>query len=626
MANPKFFKQIFDEYAVDNCIGDPLGIIAYCYLRVSSSGQAEEGRTGLPRQIENIHHAAKERGYKVPWDLVFADDDSGFEFEGRPQLSILRKEYRGPNRRANAIVIEYLDRLSRNADWHQGFLLDEMRKYGVQTIFWKDFHSRIERSIMGAISQDGIEQTLQRMKQGNRIKAKSGRITARYPAFGYKLVDSNGEEGTKARKDTHYAIVPEKAEVIRFIYETLAYECVSLRALCEKLEERHYETPRGSSHWRLESLRRIVENTVYKGEYVSGKTRLEKVWVVDRTRLDSPGKFIKRPIAIPPDEWIIVPVPPIVSPELWERANKILEKNSLMAKRNGGKPFLLTGLLKCSHCSLCYTGRNFGGYRKNIYRCSSHSGARRNEIERGCHQPMIACHILDSAVWRVISDVLLHPGVLIEVLDRQFKGEGNEQLNTQIKYLQEQIEAKEVEDKKLYKAYLADVFDEEEYRGRRRQLKNERQNMSEEIFRLQAQVMTPEQYAGHKKIILDICERAQANGLTANAPFEIKRRIIKTLVDKIIVNTQENWFKIEGVITGQFVINELGRGAIIKDFYDEFGENLLQTIGTEGKGVEQSHIVTTSGPRCGHNIHSISVRHLHFLTNFKVVGSTISTT
>jgi hypothetical protein len=49
------------------------------------------------------------------------------------------------------LLMEELDRLSRNADWHQGYLLDEMKKHGVVPVFWKEFTSRIERVVMGRL-------------------------------------------------------------------------------------------------------------------------------------------------------------------------------------------------------------------------------------------------------------------------------------------------------------------------------------------------------------------------------------------------------------------------------------------------------------------------------------------
>ena len=123
-----------------------------CKLARYKYSQAEQGRSGLPRQITHVHEVAGKHGLKIPRDFIFADDDSGFDFASRPELSRLRQEYRSSERRANAVVIEALDRLSRNADWHQGYLLDEMKQCGVTVVFWKPFASRIERAVMGAVA------------------------------------------------------------------------------------------------------------------------------------------------------------------------------------------------------------------------------------------------------------------------------------------------------------------------------------------------------------------------------------------------------------------------------------------------------------------------------------------
>ena len=55
MPNPEFFKPEFDKLAANGVIGDPSGQIAYAYIRVSGDEQADEGRSGLPRQIAHVH-------------------------------------------------------------------------------------------------------------------------------------------------------------------------------------------------------------------------------------------------------------------------------------------------------------------------------------------------------------------------------------------------------------------------------------------------------------------------------------------------------------------------------------------------------------------------------------------
>jgi hypothetical protein len=81
MPNPAFFKEAFDRVAVDEAIGDPRGIEANGSLRVSSDQQANEGRTGLPRQIQHVHETGIREGYRIPWNRIYADDESGFTLD-----------------------------------------------------------------------------------------------------------------------------------------------------------------------------------------------------------------------------------------------------------------------------------------------------------------------------------------------------------------------------------------------------------------------------------------------------------------------------------------------------------------------------------------------------------------
>jgi site-specific DNA recombinase len=565
MPIPKFFKTEFDALATDNAIGHPEGELAYGYLRVSSAGQADEGRSGLPRQIANVHEAALKHGLKIPWECLFADDDSGFEFADRPDLSRLRQEYKSTQRRASAVVMEHLDRLSRNADWHQGYLLDEMKQYGLQSIFWKEFTSRIERAVMGAIAQDGMEQAKQRMAEGNIHKAKSGRVTARVPAYGYKLVDSQGREGETARKDTHYAIKEEEAHVVRFVFQQVI-EGQTLRRIALLLGE-NYRPPKKYMYWDMKMVAIIIKNPAYKGEFIARNRKQIKVPVSAGSASLTGGasKTIIRRVLRPPEEWIMVPVPAIVSAEEWELANKVLEKNAQMSRRNGKEPYLLTSLIKCATCNRSYVGHR----RKHIgkagqqlctswYLCSSKSSgypvAMREKI--GCDQGCISNRILDAAVWSVIYQVLLEPQILITALEKEFKGNRNEQTIRQITFLENQINESKVEDEKLYKAYLAGVFNEIEYAGRRKLIKENRQKLSNELHLLNGSLISPEKFDERKQEILLVCSNATTNGLAQNAPFEVKRNIIKTIVERITLNVNEGWFELEGVIRGRYPLFE----------------------------------------------------------------------
>src|SRR5215212_3799639 len=146
----QWVKDEFDRIAVNGVLGDPDGKPAYAYLRVSSTGQAEEGRSGFPRQLLHVHEKAHQLHLCITWELVFFDDHTGFEFRDRPALTALRELIRSLVRPADELVIENLDRLSREASWHQGYLLEEFEKdYKVRVHFWKELPSKLERVVYG---------------------------------------------------------------------------------------------------------------------------------------------------------------------------------------------------------------------------------------------------------------------------------------------------------------------------------------------------------------------------------------------------------------------------------------------------------------------------------------------
>jgi site-specific DNA recombinase len=471
MANSSYFQPAFDRLASDGAIGDPNGKLAYAYIRVSDSDQAEEGRSGLSRQLEHIHEAASKHGYKIPWDFVFADDYTGFQIEGRPELTRLRREYKSASKRANVVVIEHLDRLSRNADWHQGFLLDEMQQHSVHAIFWREFSSRIERAVMGAISQEGMEQAKERMKEGIRKKAQSGRITAKVPAFGYKFVDREGNENTiDARRDTYYMIDEDRQEAVRFVFEGLAYRGWTCYELRKQLDERgrgdwRFRPPRAPA-WNERTLVKMIRNPLYKGEYIANRHYIERVIEVDEQGL---SRTVLKSRQRPKEDWIQVPIPAIIDEQTWELANHNLYRNKDFARRNKKHEYMLSALVRCATCGRRYHGNtDIKPNHTRRYYCARATSTPVVREHFPCGQKSIRCEILDALVWEAITDALLNPEALHTAIDARYSNDRVVDIRKQIDFLTREIPRKEKEEQRLYQAYLAEAYTPDEYAGERK--------------------------------------------------------------------------------------------------------------------------------------------------------------
>lgn len=546
MKNLTALTPILNQLAVDGILGDPSGLPAAAYIRVSSEEQAKEGRDGLPRQIQHVNEIAKQKGYRIDVSNIYADDDSGFEYEYRFALNRLRKDYS----RFSAVVMEHLDRLSRTG-WHQGLLLHEMKKTKLVPVFWKEFGSEIERAVMGAISEQGMQQAKERMTQGMRSKALSGRVTSKNAAFGYRFVDEHGVESPSSRRNTYYGIYEPEAQVIRQIFHKFAYEGISLRKLAE-----HVRTLDDSRWWGPNAIQRILTSMLYKGQYIHGRMEAVKTPKYDRD-----GNFIGMKVTHrerSEEEWVIVPIPCIVSEQVWNDAQKALKRNQETSPRNSKREYLLTGLVKCAHCGKSFlasgggNGTNWkGGTRENlIYGCSKTPMRTEKCIQKG-----IVVHKLESVVWNAVVSILLDPTLVIESLERTLSSGRNEQLRSEMAYLQERLEELPIRDRKLRAAYDADAFGADEFATERKKLKAQHTEFEAQYKALEAKLITPEQVESQKQFLLSVCEAARHMDLDQEIPFEDKRRIIRLMVDRIIVDTVNGWFRLEGVIGSEFSLD-----------------------------------------------------------------------
>lgn len=166
--------------------------------------------------------------------------------------------------------------------------------------------------------------------------------------------------------------------------------------------------------------------------------------------------------------------------------------------------------------------------------------------------------ILDHSIWCVIYEVLLNPRLLLDTLEKEFNSSQNEQIRNQVDFMNNQIRELKLEDEQLYKAYLADAFNETEYSEHRSHITNQIQTLQAEIGRVEENLISPEQFEERRQEILTICQNAKNSGLVFDTPLEVRQRIIRTIVDKITLNVNEGWFELEGVINGQYLFDSDG--------------------------------------------------------------------
>lgn len=561
-------KAEFLKLSDDGYLGDPNGLDAYAYLRASSERQVEEG-SSFPRQMESIHKAAKRENLRVPFDLMFFDDGfTGFEFEHRPALLKLRHEANS-SPRANHLIIEDIDRLSRNADWQQGFLLEEFNRHHIDIHFYINPGSQLERYVRGYIAQEGMKKDIERMRMGSIYKAMDGKVTAKRPRYGYIKTDP---------KDSYYELHPEESKVMRIIYEMLIYEGKTLHQIAKWLNNAQVPTRFKTGFWTAGTLYQLVKSTVYKGVFYANR-----VCQIKTGEYNENGRPKRTNIIRPKEEWIGVEVPAIVTPAEWDLAQQVMKRNAKRSTRNSKKgAWLLQGLIKCAICKDYAFVSIMGNTKKNprrYYGCSSRRSEKARMLDTACRTPYVYADELERRVWEEIEAIIYDPSIVIQRLGERANEEITTSYQAQLDYIDKKLDDLAVEKEKFEAAYNRDIYTLDEFEVKMKDLRGRRRTL--EVSRAKVEAMLAETHSieekkhivlrALEKIRLQVEDARSQKRLPKEIPFELKRKILTTLVEVVWVDSEKRSFTIEGEISGVFAFDDEDKESSSQDVESDIG-------------------------------------------------------
>ena len=121
-------------------------------------------------------------------------------------------------------------------------------------------------------------------------------------------------------------------------------------------------------------------------------------------------------VPMPREEWIVIPVPPIVDPAVFEAVRAQLEENRRRKReREHGQCWLLQGLTVCQRCGYAYYGKTAPRSRKydpmnalRYYRCTGADGYRFSG-KAVCNNGPVRSDQLEQVVWDQVRALLEEP-------------------------------------------------------------------------------------------------------------------------------------------------------------------------------------------------------------------------
>ena len=287
------------------------------------------------------------------------------------------------------IITKEISRFARNT-LDSIYYTRDLKKHGVGVIFMNDNintldgDAELRLAIMSSIAQEESRKTSERVKWGQKRQMEQGVVFGR-SMLGYDV------------KDGKMTINEEGAKIVRLIFHKFANENKGTHVIARELREAGI-TPMRVKEWSNTVILRVIRNEKYCGDLVQKKTFTPDF-------LSHEKKYNRGE-----EEFVIIKDhhEPIVSRELFEKANRILDEKSLTqegkAKHSNRYPF--SGKIKCGCCGSSYVARyknRKNGTRYKAWRCyksatqgSPHTDKAGNPL--GCSNPSIrnedAVHIM----------------------------------------------------------------------------------------------------------------------------------------------------------------------------------------------------------------------------------------
>ena len=381
---------------------------AAIYTRVSSD-QQKENKT-IDSQVDELLRFAEEHGCVVPEEYIFRDEGYSGAILVRPGLEKVRDL--SAEGQIQAVLIYSPDRLSRNYAY-QVVLMDEFASSGTEVLLINSPKADTPEEALllqfqGMIAEYERAIIKERSRRGKRFKAKSGVVSVLGGApYGYNYIKKTDETAA------YYEINEQEASVIRELFRIYTEDFCSIGAIARKFTAEKIATRKNIGKWERSVIWSMLRNPAYCGKACFGKTERS-----ERQRITKPlrakGGFVtKNPCNREKsrEEWIEIPVPAIISEEIFTIAQERLKSNKLYSQRNAKVETLLQGMMVCSECGYSlYRTHTTTSAKKKIYyyRCFG-SDKYRFEGVRKCNCKPVRQDYLDSIIWQRIVELLEDP-------------------------------------------------------------------------------------------------------------------------------------------------------------------------------------------------------------------------
>ena len=423
------------------------------YARVSTDRY--EQLNSLENQVMYFENFIKEQ---ENWTFVDGYVDEGISGTSvKKREDFLRMVDDAKKKKFDLILTKEISRFSRNTLDSIKYT-QELLSCGVGVHFLSDNintfqpDSELRLTIMSSIAQEEIRKLSERVRFGYTRSVEKGIVPGSNNIYGY------------TKNKGKLVIDEEQAKFIRLIFETYVSENIGVHRLGFKLFEEYGVTNYSGKPIAGTVIKNIIRNPKYKGYFCAHKETT--VDYHDRKR-----KRFKR------DEWIVYKdnetCPPIVSEELWDKANEILDarskKHDQINKNNKYNKFPFSGLMHCHFDGATFVrgtyqiGKGDRSRRRKFWACNNYRIHGKKKTE-GCNSPVLYYEELVEVCKKILNMILVCQDELIsEINDMIGDIRNKKDYKKEIKLIDEKLFKTNNEKKELIMMRMRKEIDLKEY-------------------------------------------------------------------------------------------------------------------------------------------------------------------
>lgn len=307
---------------------------AVIYARVSSKDQEREGFS-IPAQLELLRVYGSANAFNVIQELIDVETAKQAGRTGFDQMVALFKK----NKNCRILLVEKTDRLYRNLKDY--VTIDGL---GLTIHFVKENvvlspDSRSNEKFMHGIkvlmAKNYIDNLSEESRKGMLEKARQG-MWPSFAPLGYKNV--LGADGKRT-----IAVDPELACTIRTMFERYSTGKYNLKQIAKLARADGLAYRKSGAPVPTSTIHKFLHNRIYMGDF-------------DFDGITYHGTY-----------------EPIVTQELWERVQTVLDGRSRKKTRQVKDQFAFSGLITCGHCGCAMVGEIKKG-RYVYYHCTGYKG------------------------------------------------------------------------------------------------------------------------------------------------------------------------------------------------------------------------------------------------------------